>query len=175
MAETKWDRSIIDYRRTRLEVVWRRGRTVRTRGRRRVLQALHWASCTPSTCSRHDCRVRGDTSQGAVALREGRCRGRVWRHADDVRGRAWHLDAASRLVELVFESYHLHFVECCILHVRCMQAKLTLKVAGAAECRGRHDDLQLADQVLYGSIAGDAQRRKRGRSLLLRVVVSWRR
>ena len=32
------------------------------------------------------CRVRGDTSQGAGALREGRCRGRVWRHADDVRG-----------------------------------------------------------------------------------------
>ena len=44
-----------------------------------------------------------------------------------------------------------------------------------AECRGRHDDLQLVDQVLYGLIAGDAQRRKRGRSLLLRDVVSWRR
>ena len=119
------------------------------------------------------------------------------RHLDSS---TWHLDAASQGVGLVasprvcrvpflfshllltftcisfvFESYHLHFVECCILHVRCMQAKLTLKVAGAAECRGRHDDLQLADQVLYGSIAGDAQRRKRGRSLLLRVVVSWRR
>ena len=64
---------------------------------------------------------------------------------------------------------------CNMAYVRCMQAKLTLKVPGGAECRGRHDDLQLADQVLYGSIAGDAQRRKRGRSLLLRVVVSWRR
>jgi len=64
---------------------------------------------------------------------------------------------------------------CNMAYVRCMQAKLTLKVAGGAECRGRHDDLQLADQVLYGLIAGDAQRRKRGRSLLLRVVVSWRR
>jgi len=36
------------------------------------------------------------------------------------------------------------------MHCTCMQAKLTLKVAGGAECRGRHDDLQLADQVLYG-------------------------
>ena len=53
------------------------------------------------------CRVRGDTSQGAGALREGRCRGRVWRHADDVRGRAWHLDAASRLVELGISMRHL--------------------------------------------------------------------
>ena len=96
----------MDYHITRLAVVCRRGRTLRTRGRRRVLQALHWASCTPSTCSRHDCRVRGDTSQGAVALREGRCRGRVWRHADDVRGRAWHLDAASRLVELGISMRH---------------------------------------------------------------------
>ena len=32
---------------------------------------------------------------------------------------------------------------------------------GATRAPGRHDDLQLADQVLYGSIAGDAQRRKR--------------
>ena len=40
------------------------------------------------------------------------------------------------------------------MHCTCMQAKLTLKVAGGAECRGRHDDLQLADQVLYGLIAG---------------------
>ena len=36
------------------------------------------------------------------------------------------------------------------MHCTCMQTKLTLKVAGGAECRGRHDDLQLADQVLYG-------------------------
>ena len=43
---------------------------------------------------------------------------------------------------------------CNMAYVRCMQAKLTLKVAGGAECRGRHDDLQLADQVLYGLIAG---------------------
>ena len=120
------------------------------------------------------------------------------RHLDSS---TWHLDAASQGVGLVasprvcrvpflfshlllrftcisfvFESYHLHFVECCMLHVSVHVGwRYHLQSRWLAECRGRHDDLQLADQVLYGSIAGDAQRRKRGRSLLLRVVVSWRR
>ena len=50
-----------------------------------------------------------------------------------------------------------------------MQAKLTLQVAGDAEGRARHDYLQLLDQVLYGFTAGDAQGRRRGRSLLLQA------